>query len=59
MIGVSAIIQNNDKEILLVQERKPAAYGKFNLPGEDIRLRSLKKYMDNFNSHPETFYRQE
>jgi 8-oxo-dGTP diphosphatase len=33
MIFVSTVIQNSNKEILLVQERKPAGYGKFNLPG--------------------------
>jgi len=62
MIGVSTIIQNRDKEILLVQERKPAAYGKFNLPGghleagEKITVGAIREAREEVNLEIELEY---
>jgi 8-oxo-dGTP pyrophosphatase MutT (NUDIX family) len=62
MIGVSTIIQNRDKEILLVQERKPAAYGKFNLPGghleagEKITAGAIREASEEVNLEIELEY---
>ncbi len=62
MIGVSTIIQNSNKEILLVQERKPAAYGKFNLPGglleagEKITAGAIREAREEVNLEIELEY---
>ena len=38
VIHVSCVILNQENEILLVQERKPASYGKYNLPGGHLEI---------------------
>ncbi len=62
MIFVSTVIQNSNKEILLVQERKSAAYGKFNLPGghlnpgEKITAGAIREAREEVNLEIELEY---
>lgn len=38
VIHVSCVILNQESKILLVQEKKPASYGKYNLPGGHLEI---------------------
>ena len=38
IIHVNCVILNQENKVLLVQEKKPASYGKYNLPGGHLEI---------------------